>query len=441
MYNGNQLVVNFLEFLDDKESLTERSLDKENISTFLFPNSPYDDGKMRNILSDFLSVLETFLVHQYGKKNVVEEQILLARAYRKRGFKDAAAKSAQSALAGLPPVEQRSTADFLTAYALLEECHAQDSMQARGVSTQLQDMNEQLALYFMAQTLKNACICHSNRTLTGVDFSLPYLEAILEDMERGKYADVALLQFYRRAYLALTQPADTAHFFTLRDMMPTAASYVSPNELRDVLLLAINYCIRQMNTGHAAFAKEVFDLHRFGLENDLLRTEGYLDRFTFKNIVTLALRLGEHAWTVDFLEKRSVELHPEHREAYEQFCRARLYYAQQNGAAAVDILRGLAFDDVFLNLDARVLLAKIWLEQGELRLLKPFLTAFSQYLRRQTKIDYHRPNYQNIIAGLHKILGWQQAGRPTEQATALYAEIEALHPLAEKAWMLAWIGK
>ena len=57
-----------------------------------------------------------------------------------------------------------------------------------------------------------------------------------------------------------------------------------------------------------------------------------------------------------------------------------------------------------MELDARLLLLKVYIEIAEWRLLRGFLTTFERYVRRKKKLAYHAPLYLNIIHFAQRIL-------------------------------------
>ena len=57
-----------------------------------------------------------------------------------------------------------------------------------------------------------------------------------------------------------------------------------------------------------------------------------------------------------------------------------------------------------MELDARLLLLKVYMEIAEWRLLRGFLTTFERYVRRKKKLAYHAPLYLNIIHFAQRIL-------------------------------------
>ena len=99
------------------------------------------------------------------------------------------------------------------------------------------------------------------------------------------------------------------------------------------------------------------------------------------------------------------------------------------------LLAELDIDDVFLNLDARVLLLKVYFENGEWRLLKGFLVSFERFVSRKKMLPYQAPNYLNIIHLSRKIMLFDTQPN-AEDYDNLRQQISKAQPLTERAWLL-----
>lgn len=436
IHNFNPRISALCDFFEARETLTERSLGRHRAYAAVFGEQPYDDLKMRRLMSEFLGVLEDFLAYEAWHNKPAEQWLLLAKTYRQRQLPSEATASLRKAEADLAQQPLRDAQYFLHNYRLQEERLAQNP--ARDSALNLQEMTDELARFFVAELLRNACSAASHAAIYRTDYQLPYLEAVLADCEAGRYDAVPLIRLYFHSYRCLSQPKADEHFFAYKILLKDAAQWLSVHELRDVLLFGINYCIRRLNTDEPVFLREVFNLYQLGLEQETFLENGILSRFSYKNIVTAALKLGETDWVEQFLEQYSALLAPEFRAHYERFCRAKLSYQQRDYDRVQSLLHELSFDDVFLELDARVLLLKIYFETSEWRLLEGFLTAFERFVGRKKMLAYHAPNYRNIIQFSTKLMWWKSGKRnyTQDELKRLFEQIKTAKPLTERVWLL-----
>ncbi len=91
-------------------------------------------------------------------------------------------------------------------------------------------------------------------------------------------------------------------------------------------------------------------------------------------------------------------------------------------------------DDVFLNLNARNLLLKIYLELEEYEALKAHLNSFEVFIRRKKTPNPHRTNYLNIIKLSRKIIQLNPHDKAAK--AALRKEIEGEKNPSTRAFLL-----
>jgi len=436
IHNFDPRISKFYDFLVARKEHSEHSLKREKAYAVIFEKEAFDDLKMRRIMSEFLGVLEDFLAHETWQNNPAEQWLTLAKTYRQRQLSADATAYLTKAEQALNDQPLRDSQYILNHYRLQEERLAQNS--ARDSSLNLQEMTNELVNFFVVELLRNACSAASHTAVYRADYQLPYLEEVLAKCDAGGYSDVPLIRLYYHSYCCLSEPVASAHFFSYKMLMSEAGKWLSVTDFRDVLLFGINHCIRRMNTGELAFLREAFDLYQLGLKQETFLENGVLSRFTYKNIVAIGLNLNETQWVKQFLESYSPLLASAFRDHYERFCRAKLAYHEGNYDHVRTLLHDLAFDDVLLELNARLLLLKIYFETGEWRLLEGFLTTFERFISRKKMLAYHAPNYQNIIQFASKLMLWKRGKRSfsAEELESLRHQISAAKPLTEREWLL-----
>lgn len=387
-------------------------------------------------MSEFLDVLEAFLRYESWQENPYEQWLDAAKMYRERQLSTEAGAMLQKAEAQLSEQPLRDAQYFLSDYRLQEERLAQNP--ARDAALNLQELADSLARFFAAELLRNACSAASHSAIYRTDYQLPYLDAVLADCAAGKYDSVPVILLYYYSYRCLTQPGTSEHFFKYKSLLTSVEDSLSSSEMRDALLFGINYCIRRLNTDAPEFMREVLELYKFGLAAETFIENGHLSRFSYKNIVAAALKVEETEWVATFIDQYSPLLAPEFRLPYERFCRAKLCYQQGDLNEARNLLHDLAFDDVFMELNVRVSLMKIYFESGQWRLLEGFLTSFERFVSRKKMLAYHAPNYRNIIQFTLKLMHWKSGKKslPPEEKQQLRHQMESTRPLTEREWLM-----
>lgn len=439
-HNQNQDVIGLFEFLFSRRAVSEVSYQKERAFAYLYPDKTYNDLRMRHLLSLAYDVLIAFVRYNLSVSISSENDILLAADLHKRNLHaPSKAVLAQSRLV-LQENPLRSDRYYLNAFRIESEQMEQSGAKERIGSNNLLQITQNLDYFFILNTLKNACVYLSQRNLRQIDIEIPFLEAILTELRKGRCSDSPAILTYYAIYNALLYPEQETHFEQLKYYILNYKSIFPTEEYKGILLQTINYCIRRLNSGATHYITQAFEMYQYGLANKVLLDENQqFSPFAYKNIVAIGLRLQAYEWVADFIETYATYLPPQQRITYHDYNLARWHFAQGNYKAAMKLLSQLEFDDLFMSLDTKVMQLKMHYEEQNYEVLESLLQSFSTLLRRKTIMGYHKDHYKKIIFFTRKLLAL--APSDTVAKKRLAKQINETNPLPEKPWLLKQLGE
>lgn len=413
------------------------SLDRQN-KAVVFPSvfgrsTPYDDARLRKTMERLLRLLEQFLVSEQWAGETFEFRLRLAVLLAERKQEKLLRRLLE---APLPWPEQEAdwtTDQFDQAARWYQFLYDHRSNTAREHDPELHRRCLRCqTVALLARRLRAACIFRSNQKERAAWPPDPLLDWAAAGLPQMDHADLPLLQILFAGYQALSAPDTASHFSRFREGLLAAPPCLTRAERRDLLLVAINFCSQRYNAGDTSWLDAQLELYDYGLREALLLENGWVTGYTFLNIGTLALIGRRHAWLEDFLAHFRDKVEPRYRESAVAFNQARLDYACQRYRPALAQLQQDLFDDVLLNLSAKIVQAKCFQELGEHDLLEAHLEAMRKYIRRHKELGQYAARYLNFTTVLRRILR-VRAGRQE----ALRTEIGAMSVLAEKDWLLA----
>ncbi|MEO1416392.1 MAG: hypothetical protein AAFW00_13990 [Bacteroidota bacterium] len=305
--------------------------------------------------------------------------------------------------------------------------------QERTASNNLSQIFDHSANYFMIQTLRYACIGLSHSNVSSITYEVPLLQAILDHLSQQKAQTHPSIQLFYFTYLALAHQ-DVEAFSKLKQSFSIHRDRLPFKQQHELLIMAINFCIKRLNTGDRVYAQEAFELYKEGLHNHILLENGTISRFNFKNVVSIGLMLKAFTWVESFIEQYSEALQPDYRQSYHDFNLARLRFVQGDYRQAKRMLTVLEYDDIFFNLSARMMMVKMHYEEQEWDALDALLLNFFRYLQRRSVIGYHKQVYQNFLKLVQQLI--QLPPHDEGTVTHLRAQILETQPLAERDWLL-----
>jgi len=445
-FNKNEDTIRFLDLLNKD---TEKKLDKNKVFAKLFPGQKFDARKITDQVYYLTRLLEEFLALQQFRGNNVLQKINLLSETLDRNIEKAALPVARDIEKELGDTGYRDNDHFYFEYLYqnkLDKYFLGKGKVERDES--LQKKTDSLDMFYISAKLRDCCEMLNRTQIIQSEYRMEMLQHISEYIsgqieEFEKYPAIGI---YYTILLMLQEPEDESRFLKLVEMLAQSHKLFPALELRDMYIYAQNYCIRKINAGVNEYYRKLFEINQKLLETDLIYTSKYLSERDYKNIVSIALRLGEHRWTLDFIENYKTKLSPEHRQNAYAYNLANYYYETKDHRKAIRQLSGVEFTDVYYNLDAKSMLLKIYFEQEEEEAFFALCASFKIYLTRNKLINEQNHTVYNNLLGFTKKafylktrLPYQRNKDYQKKISLLKQKVENTKNIVNSKWLLGQI--
>jgi len=411
----------------------EEAVERRRVYAQLFPGKPYDEKHVGYLMSDLVKVVARFLLWQKVEGEAFwKDYHYLAALLDRKLYKDFL-QELQRVSGELNAAPVRDEQSYLKNYLLanLEERHF-TARQTRGKNEPLQKAADALDLFFTAAKLRIGSIVLNDRKSMAVDYRLELLEAALLRAEHFPPDAEPTLALYGRVVRMLSEEEREEHFEAFKSFLASRFEGMNPADVRLGYHLAINHCVRKIKEGRREFAEEALQLYLQGIRNEILLEGGVLSPWIFKNVVDLALGLGQMDWIEDFIHTYSRKLPPEFRSNALHFNLATLYYVRKEYGKSIEELQKTQFTDIYYNLDARLRLMIIYYELNEEEPLLSLIASTIQFLKRNKQVTREvKESYLNFCQLLFQLLR-----RKPERLPALEAKIRNTRLLSGRTWLL-----
>lgn len=434
-HNQRQDVIQLFEyFFEDNHINKEDFLDKATVFSWIFSKQTYDDAKMRQTMFFLLKTTEDFLVNQKLSKDEINKKIILASVYRNRKLDKLFHKCIKQTEQLQENSSVQSEQFYINEYFLEKEKYEYFGKISR-LPKNLQQVSDSLDVSFLVGKLRQVCLMLSHQSVYQKEYDIGLLDKVLPIIESKDFIKIPAIAIFYFIYKTLIDKEDEEHFFNLKEQIKTNGHLFPLGEIRDIYLMAINYCIRRMNAGTPSFIREAFEMYRLGFEKEILIENKRLTRASFHNVVSIALKLKEYEWVQNFINDYQQYLKEEHREGFVYYSLARLHYEEKDYDKAMKLLvQEVHYDDIIISLSAKTLLAKMYYEQDEFDVLESLLESMRTYIQRKKVLVYHKNNYKNILKYTKKLL--KVTPYSSAKKEKLRTEITEATPLTEKDWLL-----
>lgn len=409
--------------------------DKKAIYEQVFEGQAFRSQEWYLLLSRFTRLVELFMVWQEIR---TEEQGLypfLLGSLRSRQKPLLFQRSMKQAVRLHKKRGQHTAQQLHYAYQLEQLHYDYIASYDRQSRTNLQEMSDRLDEFFIAEKLKQACLEYSRFITNQEKYDIHFLEEIERQIiHRPDLRAVPAVEVYYACYLAVVKGGSRPAFETLRKAMSRHQQGFPKQEMRDLYLLATNYCIRSLNKGEEDFAKEAFSLYEQSLNEGYLLEDGHMPESTFGNIVSLGLKLEQYEWVETFISSQRRFLKPEVRDSISSYNSAKLAYERGDLKVALQLLATVEARQPFLYFGTKTLQLKAFYELGEWDALDSLLESWRVYLQRHPDLGYHRAHYQLLLQFTRRLI--QLAPMDHASKAALKKDIEAARSFRERPWFL-----
>lgn len=436
-YNKRTDIIDLLDYLLKIDPTDYKALQKEEVYKQVFSKEAYNSEQFDYTMSFLLKSIEQFLVEQRSSRDPLKVQMAMVQEYRRLGLNKHFSSAFRYAQKNHLKQPYRDTRFHRYDFRLeVEQYEFESKQQGRSVPTNLQTLNDKLDLQYIAQKLRHSCLSLAHQSVYKTEYDTGLLEMVLLYIEQNpkllKYPAISLYFYY---YKAVTTPQKEEYYQKFKPILFAETDHFVHTEMRDLYLLAINYCVKKSNQGQEHYYQELFELFREGIEKKILMDDdGILHPFTFKNAVRMAVRLDELDWASNFVEQYQNYMDLQYQEAYVNYTQAEILVAQKQYQLALGLLQQIDYKDLQMNLGAKTMLLKIYYALDEYDVLESFLSSFKTFIRRKDVLGYHRENYKNIIKLTQKLITVSPYNKKAKDQ--LRQLIETTKPLTEKAWLL-----
>ena len=429
-------VLQLFDFIVEEMNKEKPCFAKEEAFKIIYPGESYQDAKMVMVMSRLYRLGEKYLGIRHIEQNENLLKINAAREFRAMKMERNFNKMIKDARHILKKKSYRN-ADYLQwRYVLEYEYYDYLENQKRGEVSNLQNTVDAFDHYTITNKLKLACLILSQKAIAKKDIDVGLLDELIQFIKRKPQLleEPALAIYYNIYNLIISKDAE--FFFKLKELVPRYKSIFYPNEIRDIFLLMVNYCIRKSNEEKSSYLLESFELYQMGLEEGYLFENKLISQFTFNNIVTVALKLNKVSWAEDFIHQYKERVNEKDRVIIFEYNTARIYYEQGQYEEAMAILSSFTAEDVLLNIRGKFLLLQSLyeLKESHYELLQSSMHSTRMYLQRKKIRAYHKTYVENFIRYFKRLVDIQEFEK--NDKIKLYKQIEQEQELFDKEWLL-----
>lgn len=412
-------------------------LTKPTVFHYLFAAEPYDDLKLRHLITETLQHVEQALLAYHSKTENPDSRLQLLELYRSKRLSKHYKAVSQKLETHFDRHPHRHALYYYRRFLFMQNQDLfTENRNEPQKQTFLAQASEALDVFYLANKLRMIAQMATLKKLRDTEEVILLSADLLPVIQSGNWLRYPVIAFYYHVVMMQTEPDNALHFTQLNQLFETQNQLLPPDEAREMLYFLLNYCAVKINAGNTDFLNKIYSLYELGLHTRLMMEDNFLSPWNYKNIVTVALRLGFDEQARRFLEQYSPFLPPEHRNNAYTYNMANYHFFMRHYNKVLQLLQQVSYDDVFYSLDARTLLLKTYYELNEQESLISLIDSFRQWLNRTKELNKQRQlTYRNLLYFVKKLIGLPP--RNAQKRNDLINQINQTPAIADKRWLLS----
>lgn len=446
-------------------------LNKQRLSEILFPNASVIDKKRGTYFQPLLlrctyllRLIYDFLRYETSQNQFIWQKWLMLKSLNDKGLKTDIERLGKKYQREIDSSGFSGSRDLIGKYLIADFKLTRDQDRFSVSISDLANSLAQLDLLYFTAKIKRLCLVmqlwFSGRVQISVEDLLSKFHIdnfITWFSQLSPSEKLANLYFHiLQAFLSILSSEFESfrlHYQKLRSIQQNLIKQI-PNQkvigsqlqddLIDIYSLCLTLCNQMSRRSNISYESEMLTLYQEQLDYRILQINGHLHHAHYKNIVTLALRLGKLEEALDIIHKYKEDLVNEIREAAFTYNQAHWYLYNEEYRKVHLLLGKGRLLDAYYHIGARIIKLKAYycaidnLKSMRYEVFEDFERErknLLRYIKREKKLSHtNKEAYQNFIVFLNVLMKYKE-GEYVDYLS-LKEDINSYKQVFEKKWLL-----
>jgi len=440
-FNKEKVHAKLLEILKKNHpGFPPEKIEKQHIYSLLYPGRNYNDGAMRNIISDFQKLVMDFLrIKGLYRSDYYKEHFLLAELMERneRTLFDKQKLKINSVLDS----GYKDDDYFLKKYFTDEH---DENMNVKTSDKYLLSFESKLLDSLLPYIILKILYLNSKILNTNVNISYS-IEPVMDtefiqflESKGSRYLEYTYINSFYLMYKLLSS-GKKEFFFELKVLLEDRFSEIDRSTLRNLYTCLENYAASMLNRGEPDFYKELFYIFRKELELKIYHGGfGHMRHVFYLNVVSTGLEAGEMKWVEKFIDEYIDEVYPGYRQSCYNMAQAIIFYWKKDYDNALTFLSKVTLDDLPFKLNTRSLYMKLYYDLNETETFYSYIDSLRHFLTNNKKeLGSIVDSFASYINYTKKLFDLKNSGKNTDfDAKKFLDEISQNNLIINKPWLI-----
>lgn len=449
IFNKNEAVLKLYEHIQKcYPDFDEKKMGKEYVFSKIFPDAEFNDGFMRTIMFNLNKLAEDYLKYSKFLNDEFTQDKYLMESYDEKRLQKQFEKKLKSTYDKLEKsVKSKDEHYFYRKYVLENmfnryENKLMDSLlkvqHAR--YGDIGNESDNLIKFFMIALMRRYREMLNKRYVYKIDYSLKFIDELVNHLNQNKYDDIPLIEFYFR-FIQLMEGIDEGkNYIFIKDFL--LKNYkIFPNVEAYAYFICLCNVISQQKMDN--WQNELFNMYKFTLEKNVYSNDG-TGKITFIEFIAMlftALRIKEYTWAESFVDKYKHKLPENEKQNAANFSYARLNFERGNFSKANEYLSKVHFEALFYKIWVKGLQIRIYYEMGWLNEAMNQIDSYRHFLSSNPLLTKQNVRANTNFIRLTKRLIAAKTYPEKKDIDTLRMDVEKEMSVNSKEWLLAKVDE
>lgn len=368
----------------------ETKIQKELVFNQIYKKEAYADIRIRELMSALNKEVREYLIYLQGVSNSFQYELDLLKQYNSRKL-DSLYDSQLKLVKSILKKDQFKNKEYYRRSYLLASVENEhfSKQNIRALDGSIQTLVNNLDYYYFSTKLIETCEMLNRQMLLNQQYELHLFEEIeiLINNNKDTYFTQPTIICYYEIYKLFLNDDNIEQFNNTIDVLKTHNQFFTNKELKAIFDFPQNYCIRNVNKGNDKYLEKLFDLQLYLVDKAFNLVDGFISHGSYKNIITIALKLKKFEWSNNFIEEFREKVAPQLRENTYKFNKGNYYFSVGKYEETLEVLSNVDFSDIYYASSSKTLMVKVYYCLGEFETLAYFITSFKLFLKRNKELS------------------------------------------------------
>ncbi len=368
----------------------EQKINKDYVHKKIFAKDGSSMKRMFDVMYNLSALLEDYLIQTEFESQKNTRNFLLLEALKKRKLDKLFFQKIAQMEKEWEKEPQAGIGHLHNEYLLAQTCYMHPNYSVYpNMPLSPEALNFKIDKYYFALKLYNTLLIkHRDLYLKSKEDSQEnyLIEDIYDKSASNDFAKVSQIQLLRQFWEAY-QRGDYQNYQYLQNIFFESYRLYDKNEQNDLMLFLQHFCYENYRSGKQEALTDLFKLHKFGVEKEIVIENGYINTEVFRNIVHLACAVKELKWIKQFLDNYGAYLDNEKKWDVLALSQAVIDFNEGIYENVLSSLANVKFQDTSYRIQARCLCLQAYYELDEYEeLFFNLVRSFSVFLERNQEI-------------------------------------------------------